>query len=180
MIHYESSYNHAFTLGDIQTFFWPTPQHWFRINPTLALSTLQDPFTIYLQNHVPQFTRSTIVSSATQAHEIPPLLQITSWHLHLSDYIHDKDKIQGLQKLMTLSSLRNSSLLFLRLKEEVFRYMVIVRENARQSAIGIKRLLMECPRSDFNFLYQAFDIKIVLKFIEMLPIMIIGVFIQMR
>lgn len=36
---------HAFTLGDIQTFFWPTPQHWFRINPTLALSTLQDPFT---------------------------------------------------------------------------------------------------------------------------------------
>lgn len=143
----------AFILGDIQTFFRPSPQRWFRVNAALTALQMDDPFAIYLQKQVPQFTSSTMIASATHVREIPPLLQVTGWHLHLQDYTEDKDKIEGLRKLMALPSLRNSSPLFVSLKETVFQYMGIVRENARQSAIGIKHLLMECPRQVFKSLF---------------------------
>lgn len=140
------SAQNAFTLSSIQTFFRPTPQQWFKVNPALTSLTLDDPFAIYLQKQVPQFASSKLIVSAIHTREIPPLLQVTGWHLHLQEYTADKDKIDGLRTLMALPSLRNSSTLFVSLKQSVFQYMVIVRDNARQSAIGIKRLLMECPR----------------------------------
>lgn len=142
----------AFILGDIQTFFRPSPQRWFRVNATLSALPPNDPFAIYLQKQVPQLNSTTMIASATHVREIPPLLQVTGWHLHLADYTQDKKEIEGLRKLMVLPSLRNSSPLLTRLKDIVFQYMLIVRDNARQSAIGIKRLLMECPRSVANII----------------------------
>lgn len=136
----------AFQLGDIQTFFSPSPQRWFRVNPSLSCQPLTDPFAIYLNKHLPVLSHTSIIASATHAREIPPLLQVTNWHIHLQEYTADKNRLDGLRKLMSLPSLRNSPPLLVNLKESVFQYMVIIRDNAKQSAIGIKRLLMECPR----------------------------------
>lgn len=136
----------AFTLSDIQTFFKPSPQRWFKVNAALSQLQMDDPFAIYLQHQVPLFTENNYIAPATHPREIPPLLQVTGWHLHLQEYTEDKSKVEGVRKLMALPSLRNSSPLLLQLKESVFQYMAIVRDNARQSVIGVKRLLMECPR----------------------------------
>jgi Orsellinic acid/F9775 biosynthesis cluster protein D len=136
----------SFHLGSIQTFFNPIGQCWFEVQRTIDLS---DPFSLYLRHQVPKYKTATAVTIPPPTHEreIPPLLQVTGWHLHLADYITSKPKIRELLELVQPPSVHDSNLAGLgQLRGLVWEYMVDVRTKAHNSTIGTRCLLMECPR----------------------------------
>lgn len=134
----------AFHLGSIQTFFNPSPQHWFEVLPVKTTAPTQDIFAVYLQKQVPKFT-STLIGAPIRVHEIPPLLQVTGWHLHLADYIKTQASVKTLLSLVQPPFVKEPKRLD-RLRDIAFDYMKEIRTMAQKSAIGIRCLLMECPR----------------------------------
>jgi hypothetical protein len=134
----------TYHLGSIQTFFGSNQQKWFEVTPALAgLSTL-DPFVVYLKTEAPRFVK-TLNEPPTHVREVPPLLNVTGWHQHLAEHIKSKVDVQNLRTLVRLPPFRETTGLG-RLHDITDRYMKDIRAKAHGCSIGIKCLLMECPR----------------------------------
>jgi hypothetical protein len=134
----------AFHRGCIQTFFHGNKQQWFEVLPGLVDISPEDPFGVYLRQQVPQFI-STLNPLPVHVREIPPLLQITGWHSHLEHFIQTKKDVRGIRSLVRLPPFREKKGLG-RLRDVVEKYMRDTRLKATQSALGVRCLLMECPR----------------------------------
>lgn len=132
--------------ASLQTFFIQRPRY-FEVNPVLEGCASTDLYSIYVNNLAKTIESSVLVVPPSGENEIPPLLRITCWHEHLADFITDRPKIQELRKLMTLPTSK-SGLQWLgdRLSAVINTYMVKIRKMANAGGIGVKCLLMECPR----------------------------------
>jgi hypothetical protein len=134
----------AYHMGFIQSFYSHSPQRWFEVIPALAGLPLLDPFAVYLKTETSKFLE-TINEPPTHVREIPPLLNVTSWHIHLAEHIKTKEDIKSMCSLVKLPPFKETTGLA-RLREIVDKYMKDIRTMAHASSIGIKCLLMECPR----------------------------------
>jgi hypothetical protein len=128
----------------IQSFF-PTPLHPFAVNPSLASIATSDPFYLYLTQEVPKLKNMTLVPPPTTEKEIPPLLQVTNWHVHLADHISSKAALREVLKLKNLPGLKDDSPRG-RLRDVVWKYMQEVRTLARKAPFSVRCILMEWPR----------------------------------
>jgi hypothetical protein len=134
----------AYHLGFIQTFFGSNQQRWFEVIPALSTLPTLDPFAVYLKTEVPKFIK-TINEPPTHVREVPPLLNVTGWHDHLASYTKTKADIQNIRTLVRLPPFKETTGLG-RLHDITNKYMKDIRAKAHSSSIGIKCLLMECPR----------------------------------
>ncbi|KAF8956798.1 hypothetical protein BDZ97DRAFT_1925070 [Flammula alnicola] len=101
----------------------------------------------YFSQIVPEIDASTLVNAATSVNEIPPLLKMTQWHEHLAPFLTDKTTIHDLCSLMDLpTSKRGDAWLGTPLGNVILDYMKDIRSKANKASLGIKCLLMECPR----------------------------------
>jgi hypothetical protein len=133
-----AAYHHGF----IQTFFDPSPQRWFEVLPPAPTPLPnQDLFAAYLESQVPQF-KSTLISGPVRAHEVPPLLQFTRWHVHLANFIKTQEGVRDITSLVQVPSPKQTKGLGA-LRDIVFNYMKDIRAKADASTIGVKCLLME-------------------------------------
>lgn len=133
----------SFHHGFIQNFF-KSHQCWFEVLPALISMPSTDVFDAYLQHQVPKF-QSTLVVPPIHVRETPPMLQVTGWHLHLQEYTRTRASIECIRSLVQVPPLRQTQGLG-RLRQIVFDYMTDIRTKAQNSSIGVKSLLMECPR----------------------------------
>jgi hypothetical protein len=98
---------------------------------------------LYLKTEAPKLVRK-LNHPIVNEREVSPLLKITGWHLHLQDYMKTKADVKNLCALVKVPSYKFTTGLG-RLRDIVDAYMMDVRQKARDSPIGVKSLLMECP-----------------------------------
>ena len=126
--------------------FCPFRTKSFAVNTGLTNLSLTDPFALYLKQQVPKFKQSELVFPPVNVKEVPPLLQITEWHVHLAPHIGNKQDIRRLDStLKHLPGIKDVSPLG-RLRPVINRYMCAVRDLCNSSSIGVRSLLIECPR----------------------------------
>jgi hypothetical protein len=68
-----------------------------------------------------------------------------SWHIHLADYITDKQRLQNLMLLKKLPALKDDGALG-KLRDVIFQYMKDVRKLGKNSPFSVRCILMEWPR----------------------------------
>jgi Protein of unknown function (DUF3505). len=136
--------NLRYIKGTLQTFFQHFGQHYFQVNPALTALSADDTFAIYMRDHVPKFPAFPAPPPLTER-EIPPLLHVTQWHEHLSGYTTNT---QTRQELISLVNLKSSSAQggLKKVGEVCFEYLKDIRAKANRSTLGMRTLLMECPR----------------------------------
>ncbi|KAF8953855.1 hypothetical protein BDZ97DRAFT_1767074 [Flammula alnicola] len=130
----------------LQAYFRNHPNY-FSVTESLAGLDVNDPFALYMDQIVPEIDASTLVNAAKSVNEIPPLLKMTQWHEHLEPFLTDKTTIHDLCSLMDLpTSKRGDAWLGTPLGNVILDYMKDIRSKANKASLGIKCLLMECPR----------------------------------
>ena len=141
----------GFTKGNskpvqVQALFACRPKY-FVVTPSLRGHNKEDLFTIYLQQCAPEIEALKILNPPLNANEVPPLLKVMQWHEHLKDYIDDRDSVRKLRELMQLpTSNKGEAWMGSPLRATIEGYMKRVRVDANNSVLGIRCLLMECPR----------------------------------
>ena len=138
----------------VQTFFIRRPNY-FAVTPSLRGLNEDDLFTKYLQQCVPEIEALKILNPPLNANEVPPLLKVTQWHEHLKDYTKDRNQVQKLLELTKLpTSQRGEGWMGSPLRATITSYMKDIRDKAYNAPLGIRCLLMECPRFVFFFYYK--------------------------
>jgi hypothetical protein len=109
-------------------------------------------FTKYLEQCAPEIDGLRILNPPLNPNEVPPLLKVTQWHEHLKDYTKDRNQVQKLLELMKLpTSRRGEGWMGSPLRATITGYMKGIRDKAHNASLGIRCLLMECPRFVFFF-----------------------------
>lgn len=130
--------------GAVQTLFNPIPIRYFQVDTLQAKYPSGSLFDIFMREELPK-VQSERIAPPIREQEVPILLQMTEWHLHVADWAQDRQKCQTLCDLVILPrGLHNKGIG--RLNEVVFDYMVTIRNAAQKTPLGIRCLLMECPR----------------------------------
>ncbi|KAK0440199.1 uncharacterized protein EV420DRAFT_1279273, partial [Desarmillaria tabescens] len=142
--------NEGCTTGTIQHFF-TVPERWFQVDESLESSVGEEPFTVFLRDIAPTLAAESenVLMEPVSAQEVPPLLKITSWHMHLADHISDRKKVKSLLHLTTLPKIAEDSSLA-RTQDTVQQYMEIIRDLTNGSGLGVCCLLMDCQRAEQN------------------------------
>jgi Orsellinic acid/F9775 biosynthesis cluster protein D len=131
-------------LGTLQTFFRPVGECYFEVNPLLSELSSDDMFVIYMRDEVSNFPVFPATAPA-HAHEVPPMLQLTQWHIHLQDYSKDYRTRGHLLSLVTLPTHILKKGLG-HLGDIVTNYLKDIRAKAINTTVAMRCLLMECPR----------------------------------
>jgi hypothetical protein len=130
----------------VQAFFARRPNY-FAVTPSLRGLNKDDLFTKYLQQCAPEIEALTILNPPLNANEVPPLLKVTQWHEHLKGYTNTREQVQKLQKLTKLpTSKKGEAWMGFPLRATIDGYMRGVRDKAHNASLGIRCLLIECPR----------------------------------
>ena len=128
-----------------------------------------DIFEAYLQQQVPKF-QSTLICAPIHVRETPPLLQITGWHMHLREYITTRVDVETLRTLVQVTPPSKQKKGLGCLRDVSLDYMKDIRKKAQNSSIGIRSLLMECPRLVSFASLSFFEVNILLAQPKMVPI----------
>jgi hypothetical protein len=130
----------------VQAFFARYPK-FFPVTPSLKGLNKDDLFTKYVQQCVPEIEALTILNPPLNANEVPPLLKVTQWHEHLKGHTNDRDQVRKLLELTKLpTSKRGEGWMGSPLRATIEGYMKDVRDKAHNASLGIRCLLIECPR----------------------------------
>ena len=136
----------------VQAFFSRRPNY-FAVTPSLRGHNKDDLFTLYFQQCVPEIEALRVLNPPLNPNEVPPLLKVTQWHEHLKDYTEDRDRVRKLLELTKLPTARQGEAwMGSPLRRTIEAYMKDVRVKANTASLGIKCLLMECPRFVILFL----------------------------
>ncbi|KIM38957.1 hypothetical protein M413DRAFT_75527, partial [Hebeloma cylindrosporum] len=129
-----------------QALFGQHPKY-FAVVPSLVGSKKNNLFAIYLQQYAPYIDSLQLHNPPLDANEVPPLLKIMQWHEHLKPYTGDRMKVQQLMELTSLpTSSRGESWMGEPLRLTIEGYIKDASHKGNNSPLGIKCLLMECPR----------------------------------
>jgi Orsellinic acid/F9775 biosynthesis cluster protein D len=140
----EVSLECRFHRAAVQTFYAPAGERYFEVNPDLAGLSPDDVFTIYMCDEVPKFAAFPTTIPEDE-HEVPPLLQVTQWHVHLSAYSSDPQRRETLWSLVKLPPSASPAGIGC-LGTITFKYLREIRSPAKNSDFGVLTLLMECPQ----------------------------------
>jgi Orsellinic acid/F9775 biosynthesis cluster protein D len=147
-----------FKPAQVQSLFARRPKY-FAVTPILRGLNKGDLFTCYMQQCAPEIEQLKILIPPLNANEVPPLLKVTQWHEHLKDYTKNREQVQKLLELIRLpTSRRGESWMGPPLRATIEGYMRDVRVKANNASLGIKCLLMECPRF-VSFFILRFNTK---------------------
>jgi hypothetical protein len=122
---------------------------YFQVNPVLSGMSQDNLFTVYLKQHVPLIDSLHLLNPPLDHNEVPPLLKVTQWHEHLAPFIDgDKNRVRLLLELTQppTSSQDENSWLGAPLRRTIEAYMKDAAHKGNTSTVGLRRLLMECPR----------------------------------
>ena len=132
--------------AQVQALFIRRPKY-FAVTSSLHGLNEKDLFAVYLQQCAPEIETLRILNPPLNLNEVPPLLKVTQWHEHLKEYTNNCDQVQKLLELMKLpTSIRGEGWMGLPLRTTIEGYMKDVRFKAHNASLGIKCLLIECPR----------------------------------
>ena len=135
----------------IQTYFSGTKSPSFPVDPVRTGLASDDLYSAYLDQLLPVFKGSTLVNEALSSDEIPPLLKVTLWHKHLAEYLKDTVIIAKLMALTIVPTpTQGIPWLGVPLREAIVAYMHDTCEKAEAAGIGVRCLLLECPRITQN------------------------------
>jgi hypothetical protein len=130
----------------VQAFFARRPK-FFAVTPSLRGLNKDNLFTKYLQQCAPEIEALTILNPPLNANEVPPLLKVTQWHEHLKDYTNTRVQVQKLLELTKLpTSKKGEGWMGFPLRATIDGYMKDIRDKAHNASLGIRCLLIECPR----------------------------------
>lgn len=130
-----------FHRGEIQTFFDPTPKKYFEVLTCLRKVTIGSPFDIYIKDELPK-QQAFQPTMPIKDREIPPFLQVTQWHTHLTEYLTNDTRRKALRDIVRLpKGLQHNTL-----HAVVIKYMQTVSKMASELAYSLRCLLIECPR----------------------------------
>ena len=147
-----------FKPAHVQSLFARRPKY-FLVTPILRGLNEEDLFTRYMQQCAPEIEQLKTLIPPLNANEVPPLLKVTQWHEHLKDYTKNREQVQKLLELIRLpTSRRGESWMGPPLRATIEGYMRDVRVKANNASLGIKCLLMECPRF-VSFFILRFNTK---------------------
>lgn len=80
----------------VQTLFTVTHRSYFRVDPTLIGDAADSPYAVFLRS----FPKLDGLPPRIDTHrDVPPLLQVTDWHYHLSKFMEDADLLSLLQTM---------------------------------------------------------------------------------
>lgn len=133
--------------ASVQTYFICHP-HFFHVINELAGLPFDNPYARYLDTVAPVISKLELLNPPIHEHEIPPLLKVTQWNIHLQDFVKTKSKvalIYSLTKPPTSDTPYGS-----RLATLINNYMCSIRQLAKDAHIEVKYLLIECPRYVFS------------------------------
>ena len=105
-------------------------------------------FSVYIKQYAPQINFLKLINSPVDYNEVPPLLKLTSWHNHLEPYIGDTDKVTQLLELTQPPN--NEICKAAPLHRTIEGYMKYAAYKGNNSMLGIRCMLMECPRITQN------------------------------
>ncbi|KAK0447520.1 hypothetical protein EV421DRAFT_1706409 [Armillaria borealis] len=125
--------------------FFIVPIRFFSVEPSSAKRSNageEDPFTIFLKTVVPAMEKESIqvLPDAIRPWEVPPLVKMMGWHLHLADYITDRRKVQNLRTLVKPPKRAKGSIPDL-IYQAVFGYLDAIGELHRGLTMPEKKLL---------------------------------------
>ena len=145
----------------VQAFFTQRPK-FFEVNPSLHGLKEDDLFSVYMRTYAPKIEKSRDLNPPQSVNEIPPLLKVMQWHEHLATYTTDQTKVKELLEIWTIPThTQGEAWMGNRLRLTIEGYMKDIRKKAIDTPIGIKQLLMVCPRyvlSSFMNVQQLFII----------------------
>lgn len=128
-----------------QQYFQHMPS--FEVTPTLANLETGNLYELYLKQFTPTLTTNHLLPPAISTNEVTPLLRVTQWHEHLKDFIDTCPKVQCIMSLVKLPTSNNGDQdLGKPLDILIEKYLKSIRVLANTSSIGVRCLLMECPR----------------------------------
>ncbi|KAK0472262.1 hypothetical protein IW261DRAFT_1424484 [Armillaria novae-zelandiae] len=118
--------------GWVQNIF-PVPMQFFSVEPSSAKHSNAregDPFTIFLKTVVPVIEKESIqvLPNVIWPWEVPLLVKMMEWHLHLTDYITDHHKVQKLCTLVKPSPKRVKGSISDLIYQAVFEYLDAIGE----------------------------------------------------
>lgn len=132
--------------AQVQAFFARRPE-FFAVIPSLKGLNKEDLFTKYLEQCAPEIDALRILNPPLNANEVPPLLKVTQWHEHLKAYTDSREHAQKLLELTKLpTTKRGEAWMGSPLRATIEGYMKDVCDKAHNASLGIRCLLMECPR----------------------------------
>ncbi|KJA17084.1 hypothetical protein HYPSUDRAFT_146917, partial [Hypholoma sublateritium FD-334 SS-4] len=120
----------------------------FQVTPSLAGLKHGNPYQLYLKNFKPTLTTIDFFPPPTSVNEINPFLRLTQWHEHLKDFIDTRPKVEALLSLLKLpTSIQGNPALGKPLQYLIDNYLQTIRIQANSTTLGVRCLLMECPRT---------------------------------
>jgi hypothetical protein len=133
----------------VQRHFRSHPRY-FAVEPALAGADPKGPLYQYIKQFNKRLARETSDSRAAaepiSPTEVPPLLQETQWHSHLSRFTRSKKKLNALLSLTRLPTGKKAQQdpLGDTLRQTIILYMRNIHKKARDSDLDVRALLIEC------------------------------------
>ena len=127
----------------VQSFSSQRPTY-FQVVPVLSGMSQDNLFSVYLEQCVPDIDSLQLINPPVDHNELPPLLKLTGWHEHLAPYTGDTEKVMQLVELTQAP--HDVSWTGKCLRRTIEGYMKDAAHKANTSMLGIRCLLMECPR----------------------------------
>jgi len=135
--------------ADVQCFFTNTSTRYFSVNKTLIGLDPQSLYSVFLTKYLPSLPAPPMLPPNT-TREIPPLLKMTGWHIHLGDFVTDSQKRKAL--VNTVARPKNKEPVFGQLHNWVWEYLVAIRDMARNDVpYTVLKYLLKYPASVSNF-----------------------------
>lgn len=135
----------------------------FQVTPSLAGLKHGNPYQLYLKNFKPTLTTIDFFPPPTSVNEINPFLRLTQWHEHLKDFIDTRPKVEALLSLLKLpTSIQGNPALGKPLQYLIDNYLQTIRIQANSTTLGVRCLLMECPRYIVSFCLINYRINYIL------------------
>ncbi|PPR05282.1 hypothetical protein CVT26_011477 [Gymnopilus dilepis] len=148
-----TNWNKTIHTAQLQTFF-PSNQIYFPVQDAIAngfnVTESQDNIiNAYIKQILPTLAiPSDALLQPSSDLELPPLLRITQWHQHLATYIASRSATNSILSLMKLPTSRHGEQwLGEPLRRVIHEYMLDVKAKALSAPLGVRCLLMECPRT---------------------------------
>lgn len=130
-------------LADVQCFFTNTGTKYFTVNKALIGHDPEGLYSTFLTKYLPSIPKPPMLPPNT-TREIPPLVKMTGWHIHLGDFVTDTDKREALVEAATRPKAKEP--LFGQLHDWVFEYLAAIREMSRHKVpYTVLRYLLKYP-----------------------------------
>ncbi|EGN93511.1 hypothetical protein SERLA73DRAFT_156419 [Serpula lacrymans var. lacrymans S7.3] len=128
----------------VQTVFQGRNRKYFAINEALASPLSEElPLEEILRNYESIFNMVG-PSSPNTLREVPPLLQITQWHVLLREYVEDEEKRKQLMTIMGLEE-PECQFAYTHMRKASIKYLNEAANRVRQGGLGIRCLIKHGP-----------------------------------